>query len=100
MYYLLLLGLDTSLHLISDTYTQVLFIWVTFSFTKVIFEHLYFYDFWVWVLSVGMCSVPAPCAGCEKKSSFLIPKCCIVGNWTCFSSLKTFRLSSKRLLQF
>ena len=27
------------------------------------------------------------------------PKCCIVGNWTSFSSLKTFHLSSKRLLQ-
>ena len=27
-------------------------------------------------------------------------KCCIVGNWTCFSLLKTFHLSSKRLFQF
>ena len=27
-------------------------------------------------------------------------KCCIVVNWTCFSSLKTFHLSSKRLPQF
>ena len=26
--------------------------------------------------------------------------CCIVGNWTCFSFLKTFHLSSKNLLQF
>ena len=25
-------------------------------------------------------------------------RCCIVGNWTCFSFLKTFHLSSKRLL--
>ena len=27
-------------------------------------------------------------------------RCCIVGNWTCLSFLKTFHLSSKRLLQF
>ena len=27
-------------------------------------------------------------------------KCCIVGKWTCFSFLKMFHLSSKRLLQF
>ena len=26
--------------------------------------------------------------------------CCIVGSWTCFSFLKTFHFSSKRLLQF
>ena len=27
-------------------------------------------------------------------------KCCIVGNWTWFSVLKTFHLPSKKLLQF
>ena len=27
-------------------------------------------------------------------------KCCIVGNWTCFSLLEMFHLASKRLLQF
>ena len=34
------------------------------------------------------------------EAYWCISKCFIVGNWTCFSFLKTFHLSSKRLLRF
>ena len=37
-------------------------------------------------------------------TNFFLPlfysRCCIVGSWMCFSLMKTFQFSSKRLLQF